>query len=82
MKRHSTGIWHCKACKKTVAGGAYTVSYVLSLQMDERPLMNSHPVGFQLLITEQDSRSGSNSIYDPPSPRTRRGLKRVFRSKH
>lgn len=32
VKRHSTGIWHCKACKKTVAGGAYTVSYVISFR--------------------------------------------------
>jgi ribosomal protein L37AE/L43A len=28
VKRHSVGIWNCKSCKKTVAGGAYTVSYV------------------------------------------------------
>ena len=28
VKRHSVGIWTCKSCKKTVAGGAYTVSYV------------------------------------------------------
>ncbi|RKF80893.1 60S ribosomal protein L43 [Golovinomyces cichoracearum] len=26
VKRHSVGIWDCKSCKKTVAGGAYTVS--------------------------------------------------------
>lgn len=26
VKRHSVGIWTCKSCKKTVAGGAYTVS--------------------------------------------------------
>ncbi|TDZ64984.1 60S ribosomal protein L43 [Colletotrichum trifolii] len=26
VKRHSTGIWNCKACHKTVAGGAYTVA--------------------------------------------------------
>lgn len=26
VKRHSVGIWNCKSCKKTVAGGAYTVS--------------------------------------------------------
>ena len=30
VKRHSVGIWDCKSCKKTVAGGAYTVSYVTS----------------------------------------------------
>jgi ribosomal protein L37AE/L43A len=29
VKRHSVGIWDCKSCKKTVAGGAYTVSYVI-----------------------------------------------------
>jgi large subunit ribosomal protein L37Ae len=28
VKRHSVGIWNCKSCHKTVAGGAYTVSYV------------------------------------------------------
>lgn len=28
VKRHSVGIWNCKSCGKTVAGGAYTVSYV------------------------------------------------------
>merc|ERR1711939_667342 len=26
VKRHSTGTWDCKSCKKTVAGGAYTLS--------------------------------------------------------
>jgi ribosomal protein L37AE/L43A len=31
VKRHSVGIWNCRSCRKTVAGGAYTVSYVESL---------------------------------------------------
>ncbi|RAQ73346.1 hypothetical protein COH20_004913 [Aspergillus flavus] len=26
VKRQAVGIWECKGCKKTVAGGAYTVS--------------------------------------------------------
>jgi large subunit ribosomal protein L37Ae len=26
VRRHSTGIWNCKACKRTIAGGAYTVA--------------------------------------------------------
>jgi large subunit ribosomal protein L37Ae len=26
IKRVATGIWHCKGCKKTVAGGAYTLN--------------------------------------------------------
>lgn len=28
VKRTSVGIWNCKSCDKTVAGGAWTVSYV------------------------------------------------------
>lgn len=28
VKRTSVGIWECKSCKKTVAGGAWVVSYV------------------------------------------------------
>jgi large subunit ribosomal protein L37Ae len=23
LKRHSVGIWHCRACRKTMTGGAY-----------------------------------------------------------
>ena len=26
MKRQATGIWTCGGCKKTMAGGAYTLS--------------------------------------------------------
>lgn len=26
VKRHSVGIWQCRSCKKTVAGGAWTVA--------------------------------------------------------
>jgi large subunit ribosomal protein L37Ae len=26
VRRHSVGIWNCKSCKRTVAGGAYTVA--------------------------------------------------------
>lgn len=26
VRRDATGIWTCKSCKKSVAGGAYTVS--------------------------------------------------------
>jgi large subunit ribosomal protein L37Ae len=26
VRRTSVGIWNCKACKKTMAGGAYTVA--------------------------------------------------------
>jgi len=30
VKRQAVGIWNCKSCNKTVAGGAYVVSYVRS----------------------------------------------------
>lgn len=30
VKRQATGIWDCKSCKRTVAGGAYVVSCVPS----------------------------------------------------
>ncbi|KAG8416654.1 60S ribosomal protein L43, variant 2 [Metarhizium acridum] len=26
VKRHSTGIWNCKGCNRTIAGGAYVVA--------------------------------------------------------
>jgi large subunit ribosomal protein L37Ae len=26
VKRHSTGIWNCRGCHKTVAGGAYVMA--------------------------------------------------------
>ncbi|KAG5989740.1 hypothetical protein E4U43_004442 [Claviceps pusilla] len=26
VRRHSTGIWNCKSCKRTIAGGAYVVA--------------------------------------------------------
>jgi ribosomal protein L37AE/L43A len=35
VRRHSTGIWNCKSCKRTIAGGAYVVAYV-------------HPLGVEL----------------------------------
>jgi large subunit ribosomal protein L37Ae len=28
VRRQAVGIWNCRGCKRTVAGGAYTVSYV------------------------------------------------------
>lgn len=58
VKRHSVGIWDCKSCKKTVAGGAYTVSYVcpgrffssiagplrLTLGLAQHPRRRCHPL--------------------------------------
>ncbi|OJJ47009.1 hypothetical protein ASPZODRAFT_31362, partial [Penicilliopsis zonata CBS 506.65] len=32
VKRQAVGIWECKACKKTVAGGAYVVSHPTAVQ--------------------------------------------------
>ncbi|KAI0127571.1 60S ribosomal protein L37a [Xylariales sp. AK1849] len=33
VKRHSVGIWNCRSCKKTVAGGAYVVSTAAAAAM-------------------------------------------------
>ena len=41
VRRHSVGIWNCKSCKKTVAGGAYVVSYVSP---------TSAPTQYQIII--------------------------------
>ena len=27
VRREAVGIWNCKGCSRTIAGGAYTVSY-------------------------------------------------------
>ncbi|KAI9375630.1 ribosomal L37ae protein family-domain-containing protein [Aspergillus egyptiacus] len=39
VKRQAVGIWECKGCKKTVAGGAYTVSALLNTA-----LLYPHPL--------------------------------------
>ncbi|XP_071811876.1 large ribosomal subunit protein eL43-like isoform X2 [Apostichopus japonicus] len=33
MKRKCVGIWHCKSCKKTVAGGAWNYSTTAAVQV-------------------------------------------------
>jgi ribosomal protein eL43 len=61
VKRHSVGIWNCRACNKTVAGGAYTVAYVqLHLTSDG----DTHFIeGCGADITfEQDTCCGSHAI--------------------
>lgn len=35
VKRQAVGIWNCKSCRKTVAGGAYVVSYVSPIRPGE-----------------------------------------------
>lgn len=45
VKRQATGIWDCKSCKRTVAGGAYVVSCVpppLRRQLTQRRRTNRH----------------------------------------
>jgi large subunit ribosomal protein L37Ae len=37
VKRQAVGIWSCKSCKRTTAGGAYTVSYVSASTIARRP---------------------------------------------
>lgn len=37
VRRKATGIWNCGSCNKTIAGGAYTVSYVANVQQVAAP---------------------------------------------
>lgn len=39
VKRDATGIWTCKACRKTVAGGAYTMNTVSFLSSTPCPAL-------------------------------------------
>ena len=41
VKRASVGIWHCSACKKTVAGGAYTLGTAQAAQVPNAPRRKS-----------------------------------------
>lgn len=41
VRRHSTGIWNCKSCKRTIAGGAYVVAYVPSWISTEEETMRT-----------------------------------------
>lgn len=41
VKRTSVGIWECRSCKKTVAGGAWVVSYVPSPSGSTRRCISS-----------------------------------------
>ena len=34
VKRQAVGIWDCKSCGKTIAGGAYMLSYVAGRTME------------------------------------------------
>lgn len=44
VRRHSVGIWNCKSCKRTVAGGAYTIAYVNTHPRPDRfPLSSLFP---------------------------------------
>ncbi|PMB69286.1 60S ribosomal protein L43 [Beauveria bassiana] len=40
VRRQSTGIWNCRSCKRTMAGGAYTVAYVFTLTYHDDMLEN------------------------------------------
>jgi hypothetical protein len=45
MRRQAVGIWHCGGCKKTVAGGAWTVKCVSCFAV---PLVNVYFVTWRM----------------------------------
>jgi len=65
VKRQAVGIWECRSCKKTVAGGAWTVSYV-------RPTLFAIRQTNELEI--QDCCCRCFAFYHPSSPRACRGV--------
>lgn len=73
VKRHSTGIWDCKSCKKTVAGGAYTLSYVADLRPAIRTWRAHRPSSTLLTIAQHPGRR-CHQVYHPSSARDRRGI--------
>ena len=52
VRRQAVGIWNCKGCSRTIAGGAYTVSY-------DFPSRSSSP---------QDRHTNITLLAPPPLP--------------
>lgn len=73
VKRHSTGIWDCKSCKKTVAGGAYTLSYVADPRPAIRIRRAYRPASMSLTVVQHPGRR-CHQVYHPSSARDRRGI--------
>jgi ribosomal protein L37AE/L43A len=48
VKRTAVGIWNCRSCRKTTAGGAYTVAYVI--------LYSAHILHFETKNGMRDTR--------------------------
>lgn len=47
VRRKSVGIWNCRACNRTIAGGAYTVAYVahtIATQRSLEHILRARPV--------------------------------------
>lgn len=65
VKRHSVGIWKCKGCQKTVAGGAWTVSYV---RPNERLAQDINAATTDMLtsLSAQNTRCSCDQIYNSP----------------
>ena len=64
MKRRAVGIWSCKACKKTIAGGAWTVSTTAAATVRR----------YAGLLIPQGLLDDVRSQHDSPSARNHRGL--------
>ncbi|VUC26423.1 unnamed protein product [Clonostachys rosea] len=73
VRRQAVGIWDCKSCKRTVAGGAYTVSYV-------KP--PSHPWSLKALAswtTKRNKREYTNCACSTPAAAAMRSTLRRLR---
>jgi hypothetical protein len=64
VKRKAVGIWSCRACKKTIAGGAWTVSTTAAATVRRfveglvflGPLTQHCPITVQFVVYEKSRR--------------------------
>ena len=77
VKRTAVGIWECKACRKTVAGGAWTVSTTAAATV-RRWVAIRRAGGFAHAV-DADVVIRTSLQHDEASPRAGRGIIAPFR---
>jgi large subunit ribosomal protein L37Ae len=73
VRRQAVGIWDCKSCKRTVAGGAYTVSCV------KPPSQSSSLETPSSWTTKMNKRGNTNCLCSTPAAAAMRSTLRRLR---
>jgi large subunit ribosomal protein L37Ae len=71
VRRQATGIWNCRSCKRTIAGGAYTVAYVQTQPVSSSLIQegDSGPEYKSYWILDAVTRNGdTNNSFIAPLP--------------